>query len=80
MCENGSTSQNLILLSDEMYLQKCTEYFDGEMIGMNSEKELYKSVLSFMIIGLEQTISCLIKAALVVKLENNWRKTNIEMH
>ena len=40
----------------------------------------WTSVLSFMIIGLEQNIPCLIKTILVGKLESNWLKINIELH
>ena len=40
----------------------------------------WTSLLFFMTIGLEQNIPCLIKTILVVKLENNWLKTNIELH
>ena len=59
-------------------MQKCTEYYGGELIEMNSERELYKSVLSvMMIIGLEQNIPCLIKARPVVKLESNWLMTEV---
>ena len=36
-----------------MHLQNCTEYSGGELIGKNSEKEMYKSVVFFMIKDLE---------------------------
>ena len=30
---NGKISEDICLLFDEMYLQKCEEYFGGELIG-----------------------------------------------
>ena len=50
---NGSISRNVILLFDKMHLQNCTKYSGGELIGKNSEKEIYKSVVFFMIEDLE---------------------------
>ena len=31
--KNGKISEDICLLFDEMYLQKCEEYFGGELIG-----------------------------------------------
>ena len=47
---------------------------------MNREKAMYKNVVSFTMIGLELIISSSIEALLVVKLDSNWLKTNIELH
>ena len=33
--ENGSISQDVILMFDEMYLQKSQEYVVGELCGAN---------------------------------------------
>ena len=35
----GLTSKDVVLIFDEMYLQKCEEYSGGEIIGANENKE-----------------------------------------
>ena len=42
---DGKISDNICLLFDEMYLQKCEEYFGGEMMGSNDAGELYKGLV-----------------------------------
>ena len=41
-------SEDICLLFDEMYLQKCEEYFGGELIGSDKNGELYKEIVCFM--------------------------------
>ena len=60
--ENGGLSRDLIIFFDEMYLQKCAEYSGGNVIGMSEENEYYKYIVSFMVVGLKENISCVIKA------------------
>lgn len=74
---NGSNFQNAILLFDWMYLQKCTEYSGRESSGLNSEQGFLKSVISFLIVVLEQNIPCLIKAVTVFKPKSFWLKREI---
>ena len=33
----GKISSDVYLMFDEMYLQKCEEYFAGDLVGCNSE-------------------------------------------
>ena len=56
LLENGSLSKDRILIFDEMYLQKSTDYSGGQLIGMNENKECYRSVVSFMVVGLKKTV------------------------
>ena len=49
----GVISKDVVLMFDEMYLQKCEEYCSGEIIGANKNNELYKGLVSFMIVGLK---------------------------
>ena len=49
----GVISKDLVLMFGEMYLQKREEYSGGEVIGANENNELYKGLLSFMIVGLK---------------------------
>ena len=52
MCQIFKNSRGVVLMFDEMYLQKCQEYCGGEIIGANENNELYKRLLSFIIVGL----------------------------
>ena len=41
----GLISKDVVLVFDEMYLQKCEEYGGGEINGANENNELYKGLL-----------------------------------
>ena len=43
---------------DEMYLQKSEEYLGREMIDCDDEGELYKGIVCFMIVCLNELIPC----------------------
>ena len=59
---------------DEMYLQKCEEYFAGDLVGCNSEGELYKRLVCFMIVGLNNSIPYVIKLSPETKINADWLK------
>ena len=52
----GVISEDVVLMFDKMYLQKCEEYCGGEIIGENENNELYKGFLSFMTVGLKENL------------------------
>ena len=58
----GRISKDVILLIDEMYLQKSEEYHGGEIVGCDEEGKLYKGLVGFMIVGLKQSIPYIIKS------------------
>ena len=41
-----------------MYLQKCEEYFGGELIGSNENGELDNGIACFLIEGMKESIPC----------------------
>ena len=51
-------SENICFLFDEMYLQKCEEYFRGELIGSDENRELDKGIVCFMTERMEESITC----------------------
>ena len=51
--EEGHMSSDVVLMVDEMYLQKGTSYQGGEYIGEDEAGELYKGIACFMIVGLK---------------------------
>ena len=56
--KNGKISDDICLLFYEMYLQKCEEYFGGEMIGSDENGELDKGIVCFVIKGMKESIPC----------------------
>ncbi|XP_065651124.1 uncharacterized protein LOC136079317 [Hydra vulgaris] len=73
----GKISQDICLIFDEMYLQKCEEYFAGEMIGSDESGEMYKGIVCFMIIGLKQNIPYVIKTSPEKTINAEWLKEEI---
>ena len=61
---------------DEMYLQKC-EYTGGQLVGAATNGELYKGIVSFMIIGIKQNTPYIIKSVPEIKIHKDWLKNEI---
>ena len=64
----GAISIDVVLMFDETYLQKCEEYSGGEIIGADENNELFKGLLSFMIVGLKENVPYVIKSVPEVKI------------
>ena len=45
--EAGEISEDVVLMADEMYLQKASEYAGGDYIGEDEEGNLYKGAIYF---------------------------------
>ena len=58
MTKDGKISEDICLLLDEMYLQKCEEYLGGELIDFDENGELDKGIVCFMIEGIKKSIPC----------------------
>ena len=56
LLENGNISQDVVLLFDEMYLQKCEEYVGGKSYGVDDSGTMQKGILCFMIVGLQDNV------------------------
>ena len=74
---DGKISDDICLLFDEIYLQKCEKYFGGDMMGSNDAGELYKGLVCFIIIGLKQSITYIIRSLPEVSIDANWLKEEI---
>ena len=61
--EVGKISEDVVLMCDEMFLQKVEEYCDGNLIGTDQNNELYKGLVSFMIVGMKENVPYVIKAS-----------------
>ena len=70
--ENGKISNDCILMVDEMYLEKATQYHSGEYVGADDEGNLYKGIVAFMIVGLKESIPYIVQAIPEVKFSGKW--------
>ena len=59
--ESGSISTDVIVIFDEIYLQKCEEYFGGGTFGVDENGEMFKGMLCFMLVGLKSNTPFIIK-------------------
>ena len=63
MKNEGKISEDVCLLFDEMYLQKCEEYFGGDLIGCGEDGNLYKGLVCFMNVGFKESVPYVIKSS-----------------
>ena len=68
----GKISSDVCLMFDEMYLQKCEEYFAGDLVGCNCEGELCKGLVCFMIVDLNNSLLYVIKSSSETKINADW--------
>ena len=77
LSEKGKISQDCILILDEMYLQKGTQFHGGEYVGSNENGEFYKGIMVFMISGLKETVPCVVKVCPEVTVTGDWLSQEI---
>ena len=70
-------SSDACLIFDKMYLQKCEECTEVQLIGTATNGELYKGIVSFMIIGIKQKTPYTIKSVLEIKMHADRLKNEI---
>ena len=56
-------SSDCVLLVDEMYLQQGAQYDGGSYVGEDEEGNLYKVIVIFMIIGLQNSVPYAVKSS-----------------
>ena len=49
--ESGSISTEVIVIFDEIYLQKCEEYFGGVTFGVDERGEIFPGMFSLCLWG-----------------------------
>ena len=69
---NDCISSDVVLLFDEVYLQKCEEYFAGESFGTDEAGNLHKGMMTFMIVGLTKSVPYVINAVPENNLNADW--------
>ena len=58
----GKISDDIIIMANEMYLQKLSLYHSGEYVGADADGNLYKGILVIMIVGLKKSIPGVVNA------------------
>ena len=72
LCGIGEISKDIILMFDEMYLQKEVQYSGGALLGLDKDESLYKGIVTFMIVGLKKSVPYVVKACPEVKINGQW--------
>lgn len=75
--ERGQISRDLVLMVDEMYLQKATQYQGGEYVGADEEGNMYKGIVAFMVVGLKKSIPYVVQAIPEVSFTGRWLSEQI---
>ena len=76
--EKGKISEDVVLMADEMYLQKTSEFAGGEYIGEDKEGNLYKGIVAFMVVGVKTNTPYVIKASPEVSISGSWLADEID--
>ena len=70
-------SEDVCLLFNGMYLQKCEEYFGGDLIGCGEDGNVYKGLVCLMIIALKESVPYVIKSLPQAKISADWLKNEV---
>ena len=76
--EDGKISSHIVLMVDEMFLQKGTQYQAGDYVGCDENNDLYKGVAIFMIVGLQKSIPFVVQALPEVHISGKWLADKID--
>ena len=77
MKNEGKISEEVCLLFDKIYLQKCEEYFGGDFIGCGEDGNLHKGLVCFMIIGLKESAPYVIKSSPQTGISADWLENEV---
>ena len=72
--KEGKISETVCKLFDEMYLQKCQEYFVDNPIGYGEDGNLYKGLVCFMNVGLKESVPYVRKYSPQTGISPDWLK------
>ena len=78
LLNQNKIDKDVVLLMDEIYLQKEAQYQGGRMIGVDNEGILYKGVMAFMIVSLKKKFNFVIRAIPEVKIEGKWLADHVD--
>ena len=79
LLENGRICSDCVLMVDEMYLKKSSQYHGGNYVGEDENGDLYKGIVVFMIVGLMKSIPYVVKSCPVVSISGEWLSGEIDL-
>ena len=65
-------NKGTVLLTDETYLQKEVQFQQGKPIGCDDNGDLFKGIITFMIVGVWKNVPFVVKAVPESKIEGKW--------
>ena len=68
LLDRGEVDHDIALLIDEMHLQQSSQYDGGDLIGQNTDGELYKGILCYMVVSLKKCVPYILHSVPVTKL------------
>ena len=77
LLDKGCISADVLLVFDNMFLEKGEDYVNRHLYGSNASGELYECVMCFMIIGQQNNVPTVIKTVPVTKLDSSWLKVEL---
>ena len=78
LLDQGKMEKDIASMLDEIYLQKDAQYQGGKLVGVDSEGNLFKGVMTFIMSSLKQSIPFVIKAIPEMKIEGLWLSEQID--
>ena len=78
LLNQGSIDKDVVLLLDEIYIQKEAQYVGGEYIGADGDGNLFKGVMVFMIVSLKKHIPFVVKAVPEISITGVWLQKHID--
>ena len=75
--ENGKISFDVILIFDEIYIQRCEEYSGGASLCVDENGSLYNGVVCLMIAGLARNIPYVLQSIPKQNLVGDWLRDAI---
>ena len=64
--------KGIVLLTDEMYLQKELQFQQGKLIGCDENGNLLKRIMTVVIVGVRKNVPFVVKAVPESKIEGKW--------
>ena len=71
--------KDIVLLTDEMYLQKEVQFQQGKLIGCDDNSNLFKGIITIMIVGVRKSVPFVVKAVPESKIEGKWLSGQYEI-
>ena len=69
--------KKIILMFDEIFLKKNEDYEVGELVGAYDDGQLYRGILCFMIVGLQESVTFMVKAISEIEMSSDVLKNEI---